>query len=551
MNREQFIEKAKKRHGDKYDYLKVNYTNSTTKVCIICPEHGEFWQTPSAHIRGNGCPKCSNYNRGRRKRWDTAKFIEESKKIHGDKYDYSKVNYVNSSTLVNIICPQHGEFSQTPLNHLKGQGCPKCAGRNYSTEEIIEEFKKIHGNKYDYSRVEYKKMHEKVCIICPEHGEFWQTPSKHLNGQGCPKCRYELRKGNNLTREEFLKRAIKIHGDKYDYSKVSFENTHDKITIKCKKHGEFTQYVYDHLNGHGCPHCAMLVSKAEEEIYKFICNIVGWKNVISRDRSVLDGKELDIYIPSMKIAIEYNSLLWHSEDKGKGRNYHLNKTEECNKKGIKLIQIFEDEYLQKKDLVFSKLSHLLGKEENLPSIMARKCEIMKIHNDIAKEFLERFHIQGYSNSTLSYGAYFKDILVGVMTFTKTGEEGKWVLSRFATNNTYKYSGLGSKMFKFFIKENNPISVKSFADRRWTVDTNNLYQKMGFTLTEVLKPDYKYISKVNPQRRIHKFNLRKKEIYRKYNLPMSMTESQMVEILGLSKIWDCGLYKYEWKKETSE
>ena len=128
MTVQEFTEKAKKVHGDKYDYSKVEYINNKTKVCIICPEHGEFWQTPDSHLRGRGCRQCSIKSMKDKQRLSTEDFIEKAKEIHGNKYDYSKVDYVNSQTKVCIICPKHGEFWQTPLNHLKGKGCPDCYG---------------------------------------------------------------------------------------------------------------------------------------------------------------------------------------------------------------------------------------------------------------------------------------------------------------------------------------------------------------------------------------------------------------------------------------
>jgi hypothetical protein len=122
-------------------------------------------------------------------------FISKSKEIHDDKYDYSKVEYVNAQTKVCIICPIHGEFWQRPLDHIKNKsGCPRCVGRNKTTEEFIKKAKEVHGNKYDYSKVEYKGAFTKVCIICPEHGEFWQVPNNHLNGKGCPYCNHGLTK---------------------------------------------------------------------------------------------------------------------------------------------------------------------------------------------------------------------------------------------------------------------------------------------------------------------------------------------------------------------
>ena len=191
MNTNEFIEKAKVVHNDRYDYSKVEYVNNRTKVCIICPEHGEFWQTPNHHLGGNDCPKCVHQSY----KHTTESFIEAAKKVHGDRYDYSKAEYVNAHTKVCIICPEHGEFWQTPTNHMKGRGCPKCKAakisdmRLSSREDFIKKAIKVHGYKYDYSKVNYINSSTKVCIICPEHGEFWQTPNQHLRGNGCRLCR--------------------------------------------------------------------------------------------------------------------------------------------------------------------------------------------------------------------------------------------------------------------------------------------------------------------------------------------------------------------------
>ena len=251
-----FIKKAKQVHSDKYDYSKVEYVNSKTKVCIVCPEHGEFWQTPANHLQGQNCPKCSNISTHEKQKSSTQEFIKHSKEIHCEKYDYSKVKYVNNYTKVCIICPEHGEFWQKPNGHLYGRGCPYCGKtKKLSLFEFIKKAKEIHGNKYDYSKVEYINYETKVCIICPEHGEFWQTPHSHIRGSGCPIC-YGNKKLNNET---FIKRAREIHGDKYDYQKVEYINYETKICIICPKHGEFWQTPHDHLSGKGCSLCIRYV----------------------------------------------------------------------------------------------------------------------------------------------------------------------------------------------------------------------------------------------------------------------------------------------------
>ena len=230
--KEEFIVKAREVHGNKYDYSKAEYVNSKTKVCIICPTHGEFWQAPENHIiQKQGCPKCSH----RSYKLENEEFLKKAKEVHGDRYDYSKVKYVNNRTKIRIICQEHGEFCQTPYKHLIGQSCPKCAGKNITTQEIVERFKKIHGEKYDYTNVKYEGTETKVRIVCPTHGEFLQTPHGHLSGQGCPYCCNTKK----LSKDLFIEKAKNVHGDKYDYSKVEYVNNKTKVCIVCPKHGEF------------------------------------------------------------------------------------------------------------------------------------------------------------------------------------------------------------------------------------------------------------------------------------------------------------------------
>ena len=193
----------------------------------------------------------------------TEEFIQKAKAVHGDKYDYSKVEYVNNRTKVVIICPIHGEFEQQPSNHLQGQGCPDCgreknrASRTHSFEDFLIATKTVHGDKYDYSKVNYINKTTKVCIICPKHGEFWQTPYKHLTGQGCEKCfRASLSKRYSLGQVKFLEKANEIHHGFYDYSLVEYVNSSTYVNIICPLHGVFPQVPSSHLKGHGCPKCA-------------------------------------------------------------------------------------------------------------------------------------------------------------------------------------------------------------------------------------------------------------------------------------------------------
>lgn len=192
--KQNFLQKSTKIHNGKYDYSKVDYVDSQTKVCIVCPKHGEFWQSPKHHVSGHGCSECMKEHLRAIKQDTLQTFIQKAISIHGDKYDYSKVNYVNQKTKVTIICPIHREFKQTPSIHLKGHGCPKCGFNNTSTskkltlDQFVTKANCIHDNYYSYDKVNYINSYTKVIITCPIHGDFKQTPSSHLSGRGCPKC---------------------------------------------------------------------------------------------------------------------------------------------------------------------------------------------------------------------------------------------------------------------------------------------------------------------------------------------------------------------------
>jgi hypothetical protein len=208
------------------------------------------------------------------KSWDTKKFIEEASKIHGDRYNYSKTNYINYHKKVEIICPYHGIFSQLAQNHISGKGCKKCKGYLvFNTNDFIQKAKKIHGDKYDYSNSVYKSNRNKVEIMCKIHGKFDQLANSHLKGRGCSKCgkinSQILQKRNTLN--DFIQKAKKIHKNLYDYSDVKYIQTHKKIIIKCKYHGEFLQTPHNHISlKQGCPICFHNISKSETQFLDYL-----------------------------------------------------------------------------------------------------------------------------------------------------------------------------------------------------------------------------------------------------------------------------------------
>ena len=536
----------------KYDYSKVEYKNSHEKVCIICPEHGEFWQSPNSHLNGKGCPKCGTIKFSKKKTLSKEEFLERSKKIHGNKYDYSLVKYDGCYVPVKIICPKHGIFEQKPIMHYKGYGCKECAKElmhskfSSNKDTFIEKARKVHGDKYDYSNVNYYNGKTKVCIICPEHGEFWQTPNSHLSGHGCKKCSIEeINDACRVTYDEFIERSKKVHGTKYDYSKVNFKRVKDKVKVICPVHGEFEQEAYHHMIGCACPNCTVGTSNCEKEIVSFLKD--NGLNVIEKNREIIKPYEIDIFLPDKNIGIEYNGILWHSEKYGKGKDYHYKKMILAKENSIKLIQIFEDEWIQNKNLVKEKLLHIIGINKST-KIMGRKCCVKKIPYKNGKDFLFKNHIQKDGISSVYIGAYCNDELIAVMSFKKNKQE--WELTRYSGKVGFVLQGVAGKLFNFFVSEYKPNKVKTFADRRWTLNEDkNLYTTLGFKFDKYISPDYRYIFP-NKCERIHKFNFRKQTLHKKYGLPLTMTESQMIKELGYYKIWDCGLIKYVWENDAT-
>ena len=260
----------------------------------------------------------------RKRLWEDV--LKDFKRVHGNTYDYSLVQYKGMNINIDIICNKHGVFHQRPGNHLQGKGCPYCNGGIKKTQdEVIQEFRNIHGNKYDYSKTEYENDSTKICIECHkkdkygnEHGEFWQRPNCHKNGKGCPKCKAEKTSERCLdTKEDFMRKSMNKHGSLYDYSEVDYVSDTVPVCIKCKKHGIFWQTPSKHKQGHGCPKCnishleAIIENLLKKYSIKYISQqrfdwLLSFKNY---------KMSLDFYLPDYNIAIECQGVQ-HYEPNG-------------------------------------------------------------------------------------------------------------------------------------------------------------------------------------------------------------------------------------------
>jgi len=319
--------------------------------------------------------------------------------------------------------------------------------------------------------------------------------------------------------------------------------------FQCKKCDNIFENNY---LGVACYKCNPIPkSKIENELEFFINEI--YKGTIKRNcRKILDNKfELDFYFPDLNVAIELNGNYYHSEISGKkDKNYHLNKLEYCENKNIHLIQIFEDEWYNKKELIKSKLKHILKCNFD-KSIYGRDCEVSKISYKDSMEFLNKNHIQGNTMSSIRIGLFYKNNLESVMTFSslrksmgnKSKVDNVYEIIRYSTSK--KVVGGFSKLLSFFIKKYKPKKIISYADRRWTNSNENLYSKNGFRKVSDGNPNYWYVNKINYQRRIYRFNFRKDQLNKKLKLfNKNLTEWENMKTNGFDRIWDCGNLKYE-------
>lgn len=346
LTRAEFIERAKKVHGDLYDYSKVEYINADTKVCIICSEHGEFWQTPYSHVnQKQKCPVCQH-----RVKQTLQTFLQRAKELYGDKYDYSKVEYVDMFTKVCIICPIHGEFWMAPNSFLNNkQQCPKCQHQSWAntTEEFIVKMESKFPDQFTYEKTEYKNNKTKVCITCKKHGDFWARPDNLMHQVvGCPKCASEqTHEKQRKLLKQFIEEAKKVHGDKYDYSKVKYKNTDTKICIVCPEHGKFLQTPYNHIKGHGCPKCC--TSNLEKNLESFLIdNNISFESQKTFDWLIYKSNlYLDFYLPDYNVAIEcqgeqhFKPIEFFGGEKGFQyiQNRDITKKQLCTNHGINIL----------------------------------------------------------------------------------------------------------------------------------------------------------------------------------------------------------------------
>ena len=497
----------------KYDFSKAVYTNALAPIeGISCSKHGLFKQYSGALRRGVGCPTCGAYTRGAHKVLRPEEYIRRCIELHRGFYDYSETVYTRMNTKVQVICPLHGKFSINARDHVyKGSGCP----------------------------------------VCGDQKRGKRTSGKNV---GALAAATSIAKHAKL----FESRARAIHGDKYDYTVGTYLGMRKKLAIRCIKHDfVFQQGACDHITkGYGCPKCGCIQSTGETQVASFLSTFT---TVDQRNRQLIKPKEVDIYLPEHKLAIEYCGEYHHSagskEEEGKMRRKHIEKHMQCRELGVRLITMYESEWQERNYAIRRLLRNAVGKGKG--RLMARKCELRKVSNAEARAFYDRYHPQGGAGSGEHYALFWKGKMVACMRFVlganDRGSAAKarvWTLGRYATRITV--AGAASRLFKAFLKDYNPPEVKSFSDNRYF--DGGMYAQLGFTLEEETKEDYLVWSP--------KQGLRPKPHYQRRQLPKRMrehgvepdfdpatdprTEAEITYLIGCRRIYDCGKKRWVYK-----
>ena len=528
------LEKKFKELYPENDYSQTKFVNMKTSFIVNCNLHGEFKKTPQSHLSGSGCPVCLQIQKYGKPNLSEENVNEPSEFMK----NYLKTNFpkFNRIKIIGKNCSFHCELHGPKINRTLT--CNEC-NTQYVKDATITKFI----NHKELAGFECSHINDGVSVKC-EHTEILYNNKQlyNLNINLCDECKaphYKKTNGDKI-KEEVLRRFPNY---KFDILPLSYSPT--CISAVCKDHGEFSLLPSNMLKGQGCSRCSQITSKAEMEILEFIGD-----NAIQSCRDLIKPLEIDVLSHNHKFGVEYDGLMYHSSGISSSakfnkndidiRNKHLHKTIMSESKGYQLFHIFENEWIEQKDIWKSIISNKMNKSER---IFARKCEIREVSNKLSSEFLKTNHMQGTCNSKVKIGLFYNNELVSLMTFGKSrfNSSFEYELIRYCTKLNTTIVGGGSKLLKYFERNFKPTSIISYANRRWS--QGNVYEKLGFEFIEDVKPNYFYFK---PNENI----LYSRNKFQKHKLPQllekfnkHMTETQNMFENGYRKIFDCGNKKY--------
>lgn len=527
----------------------TTFNEGTAQKGIWICDKGHEWKAEIRKVlqRGSNCPYCQN--KTLLKGFNSI----QDHKILSKLYSARNVLPANENLYASTKrflweCNKCGyEWEQSSfLMSKKKNFCPACSGIKHTKDNSIQVVtpQMIKWLKTDTDKTLYFNSRKKITFKCERGHEFNDVPYRFQKRLECPVCNNKkIVKGFNDIGVMFP--TLGVEWDDPNPIEKFLHYSRYRANWKCTKCSHsWNTFIYSRtITKSGCPKCSFgNKSKSELEAYDYVKSILPDQEVRSRVRNIVKGYELDIYVPSLKIAIEYNGLYFHS-NKFRPKEYHYLKYKACKKAGITLFQIWEDDWLRKNELIKETIAHKLLVSDT-PSVMARKTKTKHINASEAKVFLNSHHIQGYSTGAFNLALTFQGEIVAVAVFKKR-ESSVFELTRYATS--VRIPGGFTKLLNFFIKEAPECkTLITFSDN--AISDGALYQKNGFHVDRILKEDYMYIRAGG---RKHKFSYRKKRFKKDPNLlwDEKLTENELAELNGILKIYDAG--KIRWKREMND
>lgn len=454
-------------------------------------------------------------------------------KRHIQQHGYSSYQQLYDALFPSLIaycsCGATCSFDEHHMVYLSHCGNRKCAGK------VISKTKKTFpAEKWEKQREKFrqtmaqKPKEEKNRIIQQRQNTYYQRHGVH----------HRLQQGispeslNKLSNKEWM----------FDQH-ISQQKTAVKIAEDLQV-GITTATNW--LHRHDIPIQIYRSSQVERDIVNFISTLVPSSSIHTNDRKSIQPLELDIYLPNFNLAFEINGVFWHGEGKGKGSKYHINKTNICKHQGIRLVHVLDSEWLQKRHIIESRIANMIGKSQK---IHARSCKVVQLSPQEANTFMDEHHLQGKSISSIRCGLVHKEKLVACMTFSKSrfNNNYQYELVRFANMCGQTVVGGAGRLFSHFVKGYKPKSIISYSDKRWNI--GNLYKQLGFSLTHVSPPGYKYFATNSPLKLYSRQRFQKHKLCNELSLyDPNLSEWENMQNNGFDRIWDCGTDVYGWKSK---
>lgn len=550
---ETWLSEFRAKHGNRYDYRDLTRVDNKPYITYVCAAHGEVTQLAGSHAMGKGCKSCGFSSTGEAIRKVVAlkncdaKNVTRCKNVHGDAYQYSGTFIKGKVRFIAYSCSKHGEVTQQLGAHLRGQGCPTCAAesRRYNFEKYREDCRKVHSDRYVYLEILYAKA-ATIYYLCPEHGKVEQLAADHLRGSGCKRCaNISIGKTNTNSLEEWKSKFKAAHGDTYlNYEILRDSRSH--VYYECKVHGAVLQDATAHSSGVGCPKCStgVMGNMHTVEIAEYVRSL--GLSAVEEHSFPGSRKRWDMVVQEAKLAIEFDGVYYHSEKFKTNRSAMRDKAKEASSIGYRQLNIWEDEWYEKKVIVKRLIAAACGTSVE-SSVYARKSSVAFINKEEARKFLEANHIQGFAVGSHYIGLKNGESLVACMVYSykAAGRSTARVedcvdIQRYATS--CRVPGGFRKLMKHVLLDEKIQTVISYSDPR--LFSGGMYAKAGFIASPEGAPDYCYTQgKVRVSKRARQkswFKDREGVLY-----DPTLTEYELALLNGYQRLWFRGKVKWTW------